>query len=41
MKVIILLLVLASVTCAKNIPYTIKGGTIIWKPIPNDIDKTK
>jgi len=41
MKALLLLIVLTSVTFAKDIPYTIKGGTIIWAPIPNDIDKTK
>jgi len=39
MKYILLLFV--AVSFANDIPYTIKGGTIIWKPIPNDIDKTK
>ena len=39
MKYILLLFV--AVSFANDIPYTIKGGTIIWKPIANDIDKTK
>ena len=41
MKALLLLIVLASLSFGGDIPYTIKGGTIVWTPIPNDIDKTK
>jgi hypothetical protein len=38
MKYLLLILVLTAISYA-DIPYTIKGDTIIWKPIPNDIQK--